>query len=87
MGQRGCMVAVLVEEPPEFEFDGWLFYVCDAKTGTCRAYRPETFFRTFARMAEIGREWRIEQSGKVERIDQWRDSLPSFPAEVHAASS
>lgn len=55
-----CPVAVLVEEPPAFDFRGGMFFVFDRKTGIHRAYPPSVFFRTFAAMGEAARKYRIE---------------------------
>lgn len=82
MGQS--VQAVLLEEAPEFEFRGGLVYVIDRRDGAiigARAFRAHQFFEGFKRAAEACQDWRVEQSGKVERIDHWRDE------EVHAASS
>jgi hypothetical protein len=57
--------AVLVEEPPEFEFRNGLFYVCCPLTGVCRAYRPHTFFKTIAKMVEVGRSYRMASAEVV----------------------
>lgn len=52
-------VPVLIEEPPEFEFEAGLFYVHCGATGTCRAYRPRTFFAALAGMAGAARKYRL----------------------------
>lgn len=81
MGQS--VQAVLLEEPPEFEFKGGLVYVIDRRDGVvvgARAFRAHQFFEGFKRAADACQDWRVEQSGKVERIDHWRD-------EAQAASS
>jgi hypothetical protein len=79
------VLPILLEEPPEFEFKGGLAYVIDRQEGTVvgiRAFRAHQFFAAFRKAAEACQEWRVEQSGTVERIDQWRDVLDG-----HAASS
>ena len=43
------MVAVLIEEPPEFEFRNGLFYIVD--DAGARALRPHIFLHSFRRAA------------------------------------
>lgn len=45
-----CFCTVLVEEPPEYVFDGGLFYVRDASG--IRVMRPNTLLVAFGRCAE-----------------------------------
>jgi hypothetical protein len=51
------MLATLVEEAPIWELRNGFFYVSDERSGLCRAYTPHIFFQTFARMAEVAREY------------------------------
>jgi hypothetical protein len=71
MGQR--MSAVLVEQPPEFEFRDGFFFVYCPQSCVCRAYPPHQFFKTFAAMAEVAREYRFASA----------EVIP-FPAQVDA---
>jgi hypothetical protein len=63
MGQA-LVGAVLVEESPEFEFVGGLFYAHHAD-GIVRVYRPNTFFAMVAAAASESRKFK---SGGAEII-------------------
>jgi hypothetical protein len=67
MGQR--MQAVLVEEPPLWEFRGGHFFVTCEQSGICRAYPPNVFFRTFAGMAEVAKEYKFGGAEIVQFAD------------------
>ena len=70
-------VPQLVEEPPEFEFRGGLFYVSDPRIGIVRAYRPNTYFATLAAMAACARKYRTSGA----------QVIPIAPRALHAASA
>lgn len=73
---RGMGAPMLVEAAPEIEIREGLFYVTDP-SGITRVYRPHVFFSTFRLASEQWREWRVDQSGKVEDIAHWRDQAAS----------
>ncbi len=60
-------MVVLMEEPPEIEFVGGLFYVTD-EAGV-RAYRPATFFKGIARAVEQSRKYRANGAEVVQLRD------------------
>lgn len=72
MGQS--VPAVLVEEPPEWEFSGGHFF--PTWNGQRWAFPPNVFFKKFASMAEVAREYRV---GSAEIIQ--------FPVPDHHAAS
>lgn len=75
MGQR--IPAVLMEEPPTWEFRKGHFFVTCEQSGICRAYPPNVFFKAFAGMAAIAKEY-----------DFGGADIVRFPTgEHHAASS
>lgn len=55
--------AILVEEPPEFEFRDGMFYA-SYENGNCWAWRPNTFFQALTRMARVSRDFKCG-SGEV----------------------
>jgi hypothetical protein len=68
VGQK--LQAVLVEEPPVWEFRGGHFFVTCEQSGVCRAYPPNVFFRTFADMAEAARQYKFTSAEVIQFPDQ-----------------
>jgi hypothetical protein len=66
-----------VREPPVAKLEGGNVYV-EVRSGE-KIFRFEgsisVFIGTFRHFGEVASQWRVEQSGKVERIDHWRDEL------------
>lgn len=51
--------AVLVEDIPEFAWDGEFYFAYCPESDVRRAYTPERFYATLAKMAAIARETRL----------------------------
>lgn len=51
----------IIEEAPEVQLRGGLFYVVDRTEGVVivRVFRPSTFFKTIATFAEESRNYRV----------------------------
>lgn len=51
----------VIEDAPEIELRGGLFYVTDRNEGVVivRVFRPHTFYKTFARYSEVARSQRL----------------------------
>lgn len=68
-----------VGEPPVAKLEGGNVYV-EVRSGArifCFEGPISVFIATFRHFAEVAGEWRVEQNGKIERIDHWRDQLHS----------
>lgn len=52
--------AILVEEPPVWEFRGGHFFRTCQQSGATEAFPPNVFFKTFAGMAAVAREYRCD---------------------------
>jgi hypothetical protein len=71
MGQSNGS-SMLVEDVPEFEFRGGLFYVM-APGGEPRAYRPNTFFAAVAAAATAARQFRFAGAEVIEFRQEYID--------------
>jgi hypothetical protein len=58
-------VPILVEEVPKWERRGGMFIVSCQRTGVCRAYPPQLYFKVLADMASLAREFRFGEGDVV----------------------
>ena len=71
MGSRHCYFA---RRAPDVEIRGELLFIIPEGAPCEIAVTPHTL-KVFAAKAEDAlAKWRIEQSGKVERLDAWRET-------------
>jgi hypothetical protein len=73
---------VLIEEAPEFEFSGGLFYVRDGQG--VRAMRPTAFFQGFHSAAQAMQDYHARTSGEVIPVDFNSKFERVFPADKSA---
>lgn len=67
----GVPQVYLIEEAPEVELRGGLYYVTDRLEGQTiiRIFRPNTFLKTFARFGEQARAYRSGGADVIEFSD------------------
>lgn len=66
---------IYVEEPSEYMVRGGIVHITDQSGNLVfkRVMPVSAFMRSLQTALNIMQEWRVDQSGKIERIEDWRD--------------